>query len=160
MSENNYHDKQQRLILERWATRKLNPTSAIFVLTDNFPCGHEYERRTHSSSYAFVDFQCTPSEFFNFTSIAEWPTTLSKNYISAVENRILLAVIDSLFCNFYPYAGCDVVLLRIKWDDVRSSEYSFYEATTAAMRTLKEEASWRRAVRSNTSIAPSLDKPI
>ena len=132
-----------RPLLERWVVQKCEHATHVMVLDRMAHCGFEYRRRTHSSSYAFVEFRCSPSDSFLFRSIAEWPLTLDADSIKALECQIEVAVIDSLFCHFSPHSGCRVDLVDVRWDDVRSSDFAFYEATVGAMQQLLKEGEWR-----------------
>jgi hypothetical protein len=116
-------------------------------LEETFYCKHEYQRHTHSSSYALVEFACSPCKDFSFISTAEWPTTLDVGNVKTLEHLVQTAVVDTLFCHFAPYAGCEIKLAKVHWDDVRSSQLAFYEATAVAMRELLEQGKWQQSRR-------------
>lgn len=131
-------------LLELWLDKKTMPGSPINMLLEEIPVSFEFSLRRHSSSYAFVRFHCRPSQRLEYSTNARWPASLDDSFVTAIENVVQLAIVDTLFSHFAPFAGCHVVLEEIQWDDIRSSELAFYEACVGAMECLLREGKWER----------------
>jgi hypothetical protein len=53
-------------------------------------------------------------------------------------------IVDALMSeSIYPYRGCSLKLVNIKWDDAMSSEAAFYKASKNAMKELIAKGKWR-----------------
>ncbi len=134
----------QNLIIENWKNSKFNDSN-FFKLQASESIEYEYRTRFgHPSTYAFVKFFCEPSEELNFSSNDAWDSSLSSNYIKALEKAICEALVDVLISGtMYSYRGCSVILQKTKCDDVSSSEFSFYKATKIAFEQLLKDGNWK-----------------
>lgn len=77
------------------------------------------------SQYAKVVLSAEPADEFTFQSQAVWPQ-------ESYESAILRAIIDVLMGQPNPAWGIKFTLREIGYDEVNSSEYSFYTASRAA----------------------------
>jgi hypothetical protein len=119
---------------------------------------HEYQGKQwgHPSTYAFVRFECMPAEELAFEMRAEWPSHLTPGYRRLLHEAIGAAIVDGLVAADDPHVGCSVSCIDVKWDDVTSSEQSFYRATKAAMTALRERE-WSLARRTNEGTQAARD---
>jgi hypothetical protein len=116
----------------------------------------EYEFRGqfgHPSSYAFVRLECAPADDLSFQVRALWPPTVSEGDRTHVELGIAEAVADILLEGVYQHSGCTIVLVDVRWDDVRSSVVAFMRATKSAMQQLIA-GDWEIALRSEKQSTP------
>jgi hypothetical protein len=106
------------------------------------PCSIEHEYRGkqwgHPSTYAFVRFECTPANDLVFKMGTTWPVHLEADYCRRLQDAMCAAIVDGLVGTEVPHVGCSLICTEVKWDDVASSEMSFYRATRAAMTALCE----------------------
>jgi hypothetical protein len=115
------------------------------------PCTveHEYQGKQwgHPSTYAFVRFECAPAQELVFEMLGEWPPHLTADYCRHLHDAMSAAIVDVLVATDDPHTGCSLNCSEVKWDDVTSSEQSFYRATKAAMTALREREwspAWNR----------------
>jgi translation elongation factor EF-G len=134
----------ENLMIDNWRQLKLSGRN-FYRLEKSLLVEHEYRHRFgHPSSYAYVQFECEPSETLSFESSAAWKESLSPDYVVALERAVCEGIVDGLIAaSIYPYRGCSLTLCQIKWDDVSSSEAAFYLATKRAMAQLIESGSWK-----------------
>lgn len=106
------------------------------------PCTVEHEYRGkqwgHPSTYAYVRFECAPAQELVFEMRGEWPHGLASDYCRLLHDAMSAAIVDVLVTTDDPHMGCSLSCSAVKWDDVTSSERSFYLATKAAMTALRE----------------------
>ena len=134
----------ENLIIENWLQLKFSGRN-FYRLEEPLFVEYEYSNRLgHPSSYAFVQFECEPSETLNFDSSATWSENLPSGYVATLERAVCEGIVDGLIAtSIYPHRGCSLTLCQIKWDDVGSSEAAFYLATKSAMAQLIENGSWK-----------------
>ena len=100
----------------------------------------------HPSNFAFVHFECMPSQTLSFITVATWPTQVTDDERQQVEDAIGYGIVEGLLARaFYPYRGCSLTLTRVKYDAVESSAAAFYFATKGAMDELIAKGSWQLA---------------
>jgi hypothetical protein len=125
-----HDDEMERLRIAR-------RSRAFWRLASSQIVNHEYRGQFgHPSSYAFVQFECTPADELSFESSATWPPTVSKEYRAKLERAIAEGVADVLLEGVDQHSGCTVVLVDARYDEVGSSEAAFMRAAKAAMRSL------------------------
>ena len=135
----------QTSILENWLNAK-SAEKNFYKLEED--CAQEYEFKGrqwgHHSNYACVEFYCQSAMELSFSSHADWPSTLPADYITQLESAICQGIVDGLMSeSIYPYRGCSLLLTKVTWDDVMSSEAAFYIAAKHAMRELISTGKWR-----------------
>ncbi len=138
---------KQNLNLEDWLRKKITFTQ-FWYLDKSQTVEFEF-KKIHGprSSYAFVRFDCNPSTHLSFNSNNVFDSKLSPDWIKLFEASICEAIVDSLICNsLTPYFGCELNLIQIKYDEVGSSEDSFYKATKEAMKELIITSDWKHYV--------------
>jgi hypothetical protein len=96
----------------------------------------------HPSNYAAVHFRCEPADALTLRSELTWPRQLSAGYRAVLVRAIAAGIVDGLLSHYYPYRGCQLTLIAIGWDDVSSSEFTFYRATRAAVQELQAADTW------------------
>ena len=133
----------ENLIIDNWRHFKFSERD-FYLLEKPLLVEYEYLHRFgHPSSYAYVQFECEPGETLSFDSSATWNASLSPDYVAALKRVVCEGIVDGLIAgSIRPHRGCSLNLCRIKWDDVGSSEESFYLATKRAMKELIEKGSW------------------
>ncbi len=113
------------------------------------PCTVEHEFKAkqfgHPSTYAFVRFECRPAEDLTFEMAAPWPPEHTADYCQLLHDAMSAAMVDVLVASEEPHTGCSLSCIEVRWDEVSSSERSFYHATRAAMIALLDRE-WRSAV--------------
>ncbi len=134
---------KEKQILENWLQSKTS--GGFYKLEESFLVEYEFcGRFGHPSSYAYVSFECNPSENLCFISDALGTLNLSAHYTAKLEQAICIAVVDGLMNNsIYTYRGCALNLNEVKWDNVGSSEAAFYKATKEAIKKLVDEGKWK-----------------
>jgi hypothetical protein len=135
----------QTSILDNWLNAKSKEKN--FYSLEN-ACAQKYEFKGlnwgHPSNYAYIEFQCQPALELSFSSHADWPATLSAEYILRVESAICQGIVDALLSeSIHPYRGCSLKLVKVIWDDIMSSEAAFYKATKHAMKELILKGKWQ-----------------
>ena len=124
------------------------------------PCvvEHEYQGKQwgHPSTYAFVRFECMPAQELVFEMRAKWPPHLTPEYRRLLHQAMGAAIVDGLVATDDPHTGCSISCIDVKWDDVASSEQSFYRATKAAMTALRERE-WSLARRTDEGTQAARD---
>jgi len=108
---------------------------------------HEFNGQYgHPSSYAFVRFECSPSDELSFEVAMRWPESIPAGYVQRLECAIAEGVADALLDGLYPHTGCRVALVDIRYDNLGSSEAAFLWSATAAARKLLSEQ-WTIVIR-------------
>jgi hypothetical protein len=133
-----------RRIVGRWSEFKLTSPN-FYRLRGPFTQKTDFRapQMGHPSTYACVEFHCVPGHDLVFAAGPVWPASLSAQYCARLEEAIGYGIADVLMAeHFYPYRGCVVTLVAVGWDDVSSSEVSFYKATKLAMKQLIEKGDW------------------
>jgi hypothetical protein len=107
---------------------------------------HRYQGQQvgHPSTFAFVRFECAPADGLTFELRAPWPEHLTPEDRSRLVDAMVAAVVDVLATGDTPHLGCALACVGVEWDDVASSEQSFYAATRAALTALRDEEAWAR----------------
>jgi len=96
---------------------------------------HEFRGQFgHSSSYAYVRFECIPADDLSFEVRASWPSTVTND--TKLELAVAEGVADVLLADVYQHSGCRIVLVDVRYDEIGSSEAAFLKAATLAMRSL------------------------
>ncbi len=111
---------------------------------------HTYRRATCGpSGYAYVRFRCDPSSALSFASAAEWPDGLGTRYSALLEQAVQQGVGEAFGVGTGPvFRVCKVVLIRIDWHDVQSSEVTFRRAATEALVSLiQNDSVWTAQTR-------------
>jgi len=86
---------------------------AFLRLASSQTIDHEFRGQFgHPTSYAFVQFECAPTNELSFESRATWPATLSKEYGAKLERAVAEAVADVLLEGVQQHSGCTVVLAK------------------------------------------------
>jgi hypothetical protein len=103
---------------------------------------HEYQgaQRGHPSTYAFVRFECLPAAELSFSSVANWPESMSEASRNSLHRGIAEGIVDGLTGAIYPHRGVAIRLIDCRYDEVCSSVASFHHATVCAMQTLLKSA--------------------
>ena len=131
-------------ILENWQRGKCE--SHFYRLTSKVEVAFEYRgpQFGHPSNYAAITILAMPSTEFNLDwGVTGPPSSLDPTY----SRRLLIAIgrsaIDELFAATWDsYRGCSLVVQKIGWDDVMSSEVAFYRAARGALSELRRVGSW------------------
>ena len=109
-------------------------------------CSKELEFKGVScgpSTYAYVRFECCPADTLSFEMGTSWPGHLGPDYRRLLEQAMTAAIVDTLLAGSEcPYLGCSLKCVQVGWDDVGSSEVTFYSATRGAVSKLREEERW------------------
>lgn len=145
-------DQQQ--LLDSWRQFRLTAKN-FYQLRDTYTARYAYRGAIygHPSTHATVHFECLPADSLTFTSMARWPSCLSRDYCTKLESAIGYAILEVLLtASIYPYQGCALTLTEIDWDDVASSEVAFYKATKLGMQELIAKGKWQ--LRTHTSVLP------
>lgn len=80
--------------------------------------------------FGFVRVTAVPSSGFSFQSLAKWP---SENY----DGAILTGVLDILLpAGTQPILGLSVTVNEIKWHEIDSCYFGYYEAAKAAAQDI------------------------
>ena len=129
-------------IFASWQQAKLRFTTKRL----DAPCSVEFEYQDkqfgHASTFAFVRFDCVPSENLSVEMRARWPANLATDYCRLVEDAIRAAIVDVLVAVDVPFVGVAITCIDVKWDDITSSEVAFYRAAKGAMTSLRDQHTW------------------
>jgi translation elongation factor EF-G len=132
-------------LLTQWSQAKATARN-FYQLQDPYAQTTEYRgpRMGHPSNYAYVEFRCGPSDQLVFDTATVWPQTMTHAYCIELEQAISYGIVDVLMTEgLYPYRGCCITLVQVRYDAVSSSEASFYRAAKIAMKELIEKGSWK-----------------
>lgn len=104
----------------------------------------EYQgpREHMGSNYAAVHFRCDPADVLTLRAELTWPSQVAAGDRAALMRGIAAGIVDGLLSHYYLYRGCQLTLIAIGWDDVASSEFTFYRAARATMDELRTAAAW------------------
>ncbi len=132
----NEHD-----IISQWKSSKLGRN--FYRLRNAASCDFQFKGQPgHPSSYAYISFECFPSDELSYESQAKWPDSLPLEYCEQLNLAIAEGIVDVLYDHIYPYRGCNISLIKIRWDEIGGSEYAFYKATKLAMEKLVKDYDW------------------
>jgi hypothetical protein len=129
-------------MLASWQRVKLRFTARRL----DAPCSTEFEYQGkqfgHPSKYGFARFDCEPAEAPTFEMRARWPANLAADYCRQLEDAIRAAIVDTLVAVDTPFVGVAIACTDVEWNDITSSEVSFYRATQGAMTSLRDSQKW------------------
>jgi hypothetical protein len=116
--------------------REAKRSRSFWRLNSSETVEHELQGQFGPSSYAYVRFECVPSDYLSFDVTASWPSTVPKAYDKKLELAVAEGVADVLLEDVYQHSGCTVVLVDVRYDEIGSSEAAFMMASASAMRSL------------------------
>ncbi len=80
-------------ILNLWRERKFRGSN-FHRLMEPHTMDQEFRGQFgHPTSYAYVQFECSPGDELNFESDASWPKSLTREYVHQLEAAILEGIV-------------------------------------------------------------------